>query len=83
LFERFVEALAMRFRYVLIDSRTDLNDTSGICTMLLPERLVTVDALPISAGGKVDKARLRAAAATRFAGGDAGDRDERDRDDRD
>ena len=43
-----------------------------------PERLVTVDALPISAGGKVDKARLRAAAATRFAGGDAGDLDDRD-----
>jgi acyl-CoA synthetase len=32
-----------------------------------PERLVTLDGLPISAGGKVDKARLRAEAATRFS----------------
>lgn len=31
-----------------------------------PERLATVDALPLSSGGKVDKARLRADAAARF-----------------
>jgi len=34
--------LAERFRYVLIDSRTGLTDISGICTMLLPEKLVVV-----------------------------------------
>ncbi|UFZ06512.1 TIR domain-containing protein [Bradyrhizobium ontarionense] len=34
--------LAADYRYVLIDSRTGLTDTSGICTMLLPEILVTV-----------------------------------------
>lgn len=31
-----------RFRYTLIDSRTGITDTSGICTMLLPDKLVTV-----------------------------------------
>ena len=30
------------FRYTLIDSRTGITDTSGICTMLLPEKLVAV-----------------------------------------
>ncbi|MBL8517922.1 MAG: tetratricopeptide repeat protein [Betaproteobacteria bacterium] len=41
-FTAFASALASRFRYVLIDSRTGLSDTSGICTMLLPEKLVVV-----------------------------------------
>jgi cellulose biosynthesis protein BcsQ len=41
-FQSFAEALAERFDYVLIDSRTGITDTSGICTMLLPERLVVV-----------------------------------------
>ncbi|MEW5956229.1 MAG: TIR domain-containing protein [Chloroflexota bacterium] len=36
------ERLAERYRYVLIDSRTGVTDTSGICTMLMPERLVLV-----------------------------------------
>jgi photosystem II stability/assembly factor-like uncharacterized protein/cellulose biosynthesis protein BcsQ len=34
--------LAERYQYVLIDSRTGVTDTSGICTMLLPEKLVVV-----------------------------------------
>jgi len=34
--------LSQRFRYVLVDSRTGLTDTSGICTSLLPEKLVVV-----------------------------------------
>jgi tetratricopeptide (TPR) repeat protein/cellulose biosynthesis protein BcsQ len=34
--------LSERFDYVLIDSRTGITDTSGICTMLLPELLVLV-----------------------------------------
>ena len=34
--------LAERFRYVLIDSRTGITDSSGICTMLLPDQLVVV-----------------------------------------
>lgn len=38
----FAERLTERYRYVLVDSRTGLNDISGICTMLLPEKLVTV-----------------------------------------
>jgi WD40 repeat protein/cellulose biosynthesis protein BcsQ len=37
-----VARLADRFRYVLVDSRTGLTDTSGICTTLLPEKLVVV-----------------------------------------
>lgn len=36
------ERLAERFQYVLIDSRTGITDISGICTMLLPEKLVAV-----------------------------------------
>jgi len=31
-----------KYDYVLIDSRTGLADTSGICTMLLPDKLVLV-----------------------------------------
>ncbi|QNI30991.1 hypothetical protein H7849_18005 [Alloacidobacterium dinghuense] len=36
------DALTEHYRYVLIDSRTGITDTSGICTMLLPEKLVLV-----------------------------------------
>lgn len=36
------ERLAERYSYVLIDSRTGITDTSGICTMLMPEKLVVV-----------------------------------------
>lgn len=42
LVQAFAERLTGRYRYVLVDSRTGLNDISGICTMLLPERLVAV-----------------------------------------
>jgi hypothetical protein len=38
----FAEQLAEQFRYVLIDSRTGVTDISGICTSLLPEKLVVV-----------------------------------------
>jgi cellulose biosynthesis protein BcsQ len=36
------ERLAEQYDYVLIDSRTGLNDISGICTALLPDQLVFV-----------------------------------------
>ncbi len=36
------ERLVEDYQYVLIDSRTGVTDTSGICTMLMPERLVVV-----------------------------------------
>jgi cellulose biosynthesis protein BcsQ len=42
LFRIFAERLASEYEYVLIDSRTGVTDTSGICTMLLPEKLVLV-----------------------------------------
>jgi len=42
LLKAFAARLAQDYRYVLIDSRTGLTDTSSICTMLLPEILVTV-----------------------------------------
>jgi len=42
LFRAFAEYLARQFSYVLIDSRTGVTDTSGICTMLLPEKVVVV-----------------------------------------
>ena len=38
----FVERLAATYRYVLVDSRTGNSDTGGICTTLLPEKLVAV-----------------------------------------
>jgi cellulose biosynthesis protein BcsQ len=38
----FSERLAEDYEWVLIDSRTGLTDTSGICTMLMPETLVVV-----------------------------------------
>lgn len=38
----FAQKLAERFRYTLIDSRTGITDTSGICTMMMPEKLVAV-----------------------------------------
>lgn len=42
LLKAFAARLAQDYRYILIDSRTGLTDTSSICTMLLPEILVTV-----------------------------------------
>ncbi len=42
LLRAFAEWLTAQYQYVLIDSRTGLTDVSGICTMLLPEKLVVV-----------------------------------------
>lgn len=42
LIRTFADRLAADYQYVLIDSRTGLTDTSGICAMLLPEILVAV-----------------------------------------
>src|SRR6059058_1199675 len=42
LYRTFAQWLAEHYRYVLIDSRTGFTDTSGICTMLIPEKLVVV-----------------------------------------
>lgn len=42
LFRAFSDRLTQEYRYVLVDYRTGLTDISGICTMLLPERLVVV-----------------------------------------
>lgn len=42
LFPLFADWLTAKYRYVLIDSRTGVTDTSGICTMLMPEKLVAV-----------------------------------------
>jgi cellulose biosynthesis protein BcsQ len=36
------DLLMKNYDYVLIDSRTGLTDTSGICTRVMPEKLVTV-----------------------------------------
>lgn len=38
----FAERLGEMFQYVLIDSRTGVTDISGICTSLMPEKLVVV-----------------------------------------
>jgi WD40 repeat protein/MinD-like ATPase involved in chromosome partitioning or flagellar assembly len=42
LFLEFASYLSAQYQYVLIDSRTGITDISGICTMLMPEKLVTV-----------------------------------------
>jgi eukaryotic-like serine/threonine-protein kinase len=42
LFRAFAEEIADDYRFVLIDSRTGLSDTAGICTSLMPNRLVAV-----------------------------------------
>jgi len=42
LFTWFGNYIAESYQYVLIDSRTGITDTSGICTSILPERLITV-----------------------------------------
>lgn len=42
LFPALAGWLSRHYEYVLIDSRTGITDTSGICTMLLPEKLVVV-----------------------------------------
>ncbi|NWG17219.1 MAG: hypothetical protein HXY41_11340 [Chloroflexi bacterium] len=42
LFPALAGWLSRHYEYVLVDSRTGITDTSGICTMLLPEKLVVV-----------------------------------------
>lgn len=42
LFRCFADTLARHFRYVLVDSRTGRTDSAGICTTLLPRKLVVV-----------------------------------------
>lgn len=41
-FAALPERLASAFDYVIVDSRTGVTDASGICSVLLPERLVCV-----------------------------------------
>ena len=41
-FSAFAQYLSEQFEYVCIDSRTGFTDTGGICTMVLPEKLVCV-----------------------------------------
>jgi Mrp family chromosome partitioning ATPase len=41
-FRALTERLIKKFRYVLVDSRTGITDTSSICTSLLPDKLVVV-----------------------------------------
>lgn len=38
----FSAKLTKKYKYVLIDSRTGFTDISGICTMLMPQKLVVV-----------------------------------------
>jgi tetratricopeptide (TPR) repeat protein len=42
LFRCFADNLARHFRHVLVDSRTGRTDSAGICTTLLPRKLVVV-----------------------------------------
>jgi len=42
LFQKFANYLRKKFKYILIDSRTGYTDISGICTSIMPEKLVAV-----------------------------------------
>lgn len=42
LFRLLARHLTEKYRYVLIDSRTGITDVSGICTALMPQKLVAV-----------------------------------------
>ena len=42
IYRAFADRLAREYDYVLIDSRTGETDTTGICTRMLPEKLVVV-----------------------------------------
>jgi len=42
IFRLLAERLTKHFQYVLIDSRTGITDISGICTNLMPDKLVVV-----------------------------------------
>jgi len=42
LFRTMAERLTKHYKYVLIDSRTGMSDISGICTTLMPEKVVVV-----------------------------------------
>ncbi len=42
LFPSFADFLAKNYAYVLIDSRTGISDISGVCSSLMPEKLVVV-----------------------------------------
>jgi formylglycine-generating enzyme required for sulfatase activity/cold shock CspA family protein/cellulose biosynthesis protein BcsQ len=42
LLRSFVERLSKQYQYVLIDSRTGFTDIGGVCTMLMPDKLVAV-----------------------------------------
>jgi MinD-like ATPase involved in chromosome partitioning or flagellar assembly len=42
LFTCLAKVLSERFGYVFVDSRTGVSDTSGVCTAMLPEKLVVV-----------------------------------------
>jgi len=41
-YRAFRDQLSSRYSWCFVDSRTGLSDTSGICTMLMPEKLVAV-----------------------------------------
>ncbi len=41
-FDSWITFLTDRYDYILIDSRTGLTDTGGICTMIMPEKVVVV-----------------------------------------
>jgi len=57
-FRTFAQFLEAKYDYILIDSRTGLADTSGICTMLMPQILVLVFSLNHqNLNGVVDVAR--------------------------
>jgi MinD-like ATPase involved in chromosome partitioning or flagellar assembly len=42
IFQHFAQRFRQEYQYTLIDSRTGITDTSGICTALMPQKLVTV-----------------------------------------
>jgi hypothetical protein len=67
-FTHFRELLMSRFDYILIDSRTGLTDIGGICTRVMPEKLILVFApnnQNIDGAAKVARTCIRYRAASR------------------
>lgn len=58
--------------HVMLDDVRELMLAAGVARFKLPDRLVVVDALPVTAIGKVDKRRLRADIARRLEAEQAG-----------
>ena len=69
IFRSFARRLARDYEVVLVDSRTGMTDISGICTSLLPDKLVVVfTAKPAELGGDRASGSIQRRVSAGFAG---------------